>query len=134
MKLEDPTTVFEKNHAPGDLKEEYLKSTIKVKMWELHIKQYLSREWKIRGNIHRVYAIILGKFTQALRSTLKGDPEYVAKSEMFVILWLLLQLKKMTAGVNAKANQVLVLQEHIISFLYLHQGQNESEEKYLPTA
>ena len=48
-KLEDPTTTFEANHALIDLTEEQLMSTVKVKMWELRIKQYLSREWKLRG-------------------------------------------------------------------------------------
>ena len=54
MKLEYPTTTFGENQAPGDLTEEELKIPVKVKMWELHIKQYLSREWKLRGKIHVV--------------------------------------------------------------------------------
>ena len=61
MKLEDPTTVFEDKHAPKDLTETELASPVKVKMRELRIKQYLSREWKLRGNTHNFYAIVLGQ-------------------------------------------------------------------------
>ena len=89
MKLEDPTTIFEDKHAPNDLTETELASPVKVKMWELRIKQYLSREWKLRGKIHKLYAIVLGQCTQALRSTLKGNPEYETKSIIFDVLWLL---------------------------------------------
>lgn len=88
-KLKDPTTIFEDNHAPKDLTETKLASPVKVKMWELRIKQYLNRERKLRGNIHKLYPIILGQCTQVLMSTLKGDPEYEAKSEIFDVLWLL---------------------------------------------
>ena len=94
MKLEDPTTTFQENNAPIDLTEEQLNIPVKVKMWELCIKNYLSRERKLRGNVHKLYAIVLGKCTQSLRSTLKGDPEYEEKSERFDIIWLLKRLKK----------------------------------------
>ena len=63
MKLQDPTTAFEKNHAPKDLTQAELASPVKIKMWELRIKQYLSREWKLRGNIHKFYAAVLGQCT-----------------------------------------------------------------------
>ena len=94
MKLEDPTTIFEDKHAPKDLRETQLARPVKVKMRELRIKQYLSREWKLRRNIHKLYAIVLGQCTQALRSTLKGDPECETKSKIFDVLWLLKLLKK----------------------------------------
>ena len=81
MKLDDPTKTFEANHAPVDLMEEQLMSPLKVNLWELLIKHYLSREWKLRGNFHKLYAIVLGQCTKALRSTLKGDPEYEEKLE-----------------------------------------------------
>ena len=93
MKLEDPTTTFEANHAFLELMEEQLMGPLKVKMWELLIKKYLSREWKLRGNVHKLYAIFLGQCTQALRSTLKGDPEYEEKSERFNLLWFINRIK-----------------------------------------
>ena len=54
MKLEDPTTSFEANHAPVDLTEEQLLSPVKVKMWELCIKQFLRQECKFHGNVHKL--------------------------------------------------------------------------------
>ena len=76
MKLEDPFTDFETNNAPVDLTEVELASPVRVKMWEICIKRYLDREWKLRGNLHKLYSVVLGQCTHALRSTLKGDPEY----------------------------------------------------------
>lgn len=70
MKLKDPTINLEANHAPIELTD------VKVMMWELFIKHYLSREWKLRGNIQKNYAIVLVQFTKPLRLTLKSDPVY----------------------------------------------------------
>ena len=42
-----------------------------------------------------------------------------------------MRLKKVTAGVDAKANPVLVLHKQIISFFKVRQGQNKTEDDYL---
>ena len=75
MNLKYPTTTFKSNHYLVDLTEEQLKSPIKVKMWELFIKYYLSQEWKLWGNVHKLYMIVLVQCTQSLRQTFKGDPK-----------------------------------------------------------
>ena len=75
--------------------------------------------------------MVLGQCTQALRSTLKGESEYEDKSGSLDVLWLLKKLKKITAGVDAKANPVLVLHEQITSFFSLRQGNTEREDDYL---
>ena len=108
MKIEDLFTGFETNHAPVHLTDVELVSPVKVKMWELCIKRYLDREFNLRGNLHKLYAVVLGQCTHALRSTLKGDPEYDRISSTLDVIWLLLRLKKVTAGVDAKVNPVLV--------------------------
>ena len=41
------------------------------------------------------------------------------------------KIKTITAGVDSKANPVLILHEHILSLLTMLQGITESEDKYL---
>ena len=130
-RLEDPTSDFATRHEPADLTTEEMASPTKVKMWEIKVKRYMDREETLHENLNKLYAVVIGQCTNALRSTLKGDTEYVEKSNKFDTLWLLEKLKKVTAGVDAKANPVSVIHEQILSFLNLRQGQNELEDEYL---
>ena len=61
-------------------------------------------------------------------STLKGDLEYETKSKFFDVLWLLKLLKKVTAGIDAKAKFIIILHERIINF-FLTFGKGKTKQK-----
>jgi len=130
MDLEDPLPDFESNNAPTDLPENET-STAKIELRKLRLKRYLDREELLTGNIVKLYGIIYGQCTPALKSTVKGDVEYAAKSSTFDTLWLLEKLKAITAGVDTKSNPALTLHEQILTFFTMHQGSTESDDNYL---
>ena len=95
------------------------------------MKRYLDHEETLRENILKIYGLVIGQCSPALRSALRGDPEYKNKSQTFDTKWLLEKLKKITAGVDLKANPVLSLHEQTLAFFTMHQGISETDEDYL---
>lgn len=129
--LKSHMTDFEEKNAPKDPTPEEERSVAKMKMWELRLKIYLEREELAVGNMHKIYRIVLGQCTLALRSTLKGDKDYAEKSASYDAVWLLTVIKTVTAGVDLKANPALTLHEQMLLFSTTHQGQSESDDDYL---
>ena len=128
--LEDPTNVFE-GKMPTELSTEDQNSKVKMKVWEMRLKRYLDREDVLTENINRLYGIMIGQCTPSLLSTMRGDQDYDSKSRQFDTLWLLNKTKKVTAGVDTKANPALSLHEQLITFFTTRQGQSESDDDYL---
>jgi len=114
--LKDPADSFEAKHAPMEPTPEEEQSVFKMKIWEMKIKHYIDHEKQLRENIHKHYRLIIGKFTPAVRSTIKREENYNEKSVGFDALWLLEKIKAITAGVDMKANPSLTLGEKIMTF------------------
>ena len=88
--LKDPKTDFETNNMPNDPSSDDKTCPTKLKLWEMRIKRYLDREKTLYHNITKLYAVIIGQCTPALKSTIKGDSESEEKSKKFDALWSLL--------------------------------------------
>jgi hypothetical protein len=129
--LVDPRIDLENKHAPADFSPEEEKRTILMKKWEIKFKKYLDREEGLQENTSKLYALIMGQCTIALRSVIKSDPVFEAKSKDFDALWLLEKVKTIGAGVDPKENPVLSLHEQLFFFLTMRQGQSESDDDYL---
>ena len=129
--FKDPNNGFESKYLPTDLTTEEEKRQSAVKKWEIKYRRFLDREETLRENINKLYALIMGQCTTALRSVIKGDSDFESKSRDFDALWLLEKVKKISAGVDANANPVLTLHEQLLIFLNIRQGQTESDDNYL---
>ena len=129
--LKNPMEEFNTEHSPTDPTEEEEKSHFKMKMWELRAKRFLDREETLGQNVFKIYALVIGQCSPALKSALKGDAEYTKKSASFDALWLLKKLKVISSGVDVKANPTLTLYEQAILFFDTRQGTTESDDDYL---
>ena len=65
---------------------------------------------------------MIGKFSQSLKSTNKGDVESIPKSKVFDVIWLLNKSKNIKAGIDTKSNPELTLHEHMIYLFTMRQG------------
>ena len=79
----DPSDSFESKYCPAEPEKTEQNIPIKMKVWEINIKQYLDHEDKLRENINKIYGLVIGKFTIALLSTLRSDKDYEQKSKLF---------------------------------------------------
>ena len=127
----DPRTDFETKHAPIDLSTEEAKRPGSMKKWEMKYKKYLDREENLDEKINKLYALIMGQCTIAVRSVIKDDPDFTKKSRDFDALWILEKVKTNSAGVESKAKPVLSYHEQLLFFLNMRQDQNENDDGYL---
>jgi len=91
----------------------------------------MDREEILSENIVKLFGIIYGQCTLALKAMVKGDDKYTDKSINFDEKWLLGKLKVITAGVEIKANFMLSLHKQLIVFFTTRQGLTKLDEEYL---
>ena len=102
-----------------------------VKIQEQRCKMYILRESQLEDNISKAYSLVWGQCTNALQSVVKGLDNYDEKSDDYNVIWLLTSLKKITSGVDVKANVRITLISAIQTFFSMRQGQFESNDSYL---
>jgi len=112
--LSDPTVDFETNHCPLDLSDAKAANPMQVRKWEYKYKKFIDRREKLDDNMNKVYGLVIGQCSPALRSTLKGDSEYDVRLSTYDSLWLLKKLKTITAGVDTKGNKAVTLHERTV--------------------
>jgi len=129
--LVDPMSDFEARDMPTKPTLQEERSPVKMKIWAEKLKRYMDREDLMRKNIHKLYGVILGQCTPALKSAVKGEKEYKAKAKIFDALWIMKIVKKITASLDIKANKALTLHEQVMSFFTIRQGFSELNDDYL---
>ena len=107
------------------------KDEAEVKMQEQRYKMYISRELQLEDNLSKAYSLVWGQCTNALQSVIKGLDGYDEKSDDYDVIWLLTSLKKITSGVDIKANVRVTLFDAIQTLFSMRQGQFESNDSYL---
>jgi len=83
----------------------------------MRYKQFIIHEKILQENIIKIYGLIIGQCTLALRSALKADKNFNSKTETFEALWLLKSIKTVLLGMYIKANPALTLHEQLLTFL-----------------
>ena len=74
--------------------------------------------------------VVFEQCTPSLQSVMKGVPEYEKKSKDCDCLWIMEELKKITAVVDVKASPRMSQIEQLISFITMHQGADEINDDY----
>jgi len=116
MDLKDLTTDFEENNMPEDLSTTEAANPSKVEKWKMQLKRYMDHEDNLSENIVKLFGVVYGQCTLALKATIKGDDEYENKANNFDTKWLLEKIKIITASIDIKANPMLSLHEQLILF------------------
>ena len=130
-KLQLPHEAFKRKHKPKGLLSEEEEDDAEVKMQEQRYKMYILRESQLEDNLSKAYSLVWGQCTNALQSVIKGLDNYDEKSDDYDVIWLLTSLKKITSGVDIKANVRVTLFEAIQTLFSMRQGQFESNDSYL---
>ena len=92
-------------------------------MQDHQIKLYIAREEMVRKNLDKLYEIIKGQYSHSLLAILENTMDYKDKDNNCEVLWLLEQSKAITSGLDSKANKRSNLQEAMILFLTMQQGE-----------
>ena len=85
----------------------------------------------VKRNLQKVYGIMWGQTSSALRSTLRGLDDFETKSKKLDALWLIDQMKKATTGIDSKDNSRVILHDAVAAIYRLRKGETESNDLYL---
>ena len=125
----DPKTMIEAEE-PIDLTTEEMKSAVKQWLKQEEVKQHSKRLKFLKHNKEKLYALIWGQLTHGLQEELKGNNSFVTSDTSFDCIWLLQNIKLITAGVDAKANKHYTFIEALTSFCNVRQGETESNDAF----
>jgi hypothetical protein len=116
---------------PKDLSEEDSNSAVKVMILQQEVKEFLTRKRTIKSNLEKIYGIVWGQCSQSLQTVMKGDTDFKIKSSTTDCVWLLTQLKKITSGIDVKADPLSTYCNAVSTLFSMRQGANEANDVYL---
>jgi hypothetical protein len=116
---------------PKDLSEAEMKSAVKTMILQQEVKEFLLRKKTIQNNLDKIYGLVWGQCSQSLQSVMKGDVEYKEKSVAADCVWLLQNLKKITSGIDKKANPLSTYCNAVSTLFSMRQGSNEANDVYM---
>jgi hypothetical protein len=103
-----------------------------TKKFEMKLKSYFSRLETLEENEKKLFTLVLGQCTQALQQALEGHDEYTTKEREFDSLWLLVEIKKLTSGVEERnVSPYLAVYRLLRQFFNFRQGEQESNDSFL---
>ena len=126
---EDLKNTYGAKRPVKDAKDQY--ADFAVEEWKMEHKMFLDRKAIMKNNEKKLYALVWGQSTQALRSEIIALKDYNENSRRGNVLWLLENIKLVSAGVDTTANVVVTYHQQYMSLSYLRQNQTESMEDYL---
>ena len=95
------------------------------------MKVYVAGLTLLTRNQEKVFGVIWGQCSAALQSKIKSLAEFEDKSSSLDSLWLLKELKKATAGIDAKAEPRSTLIDSLFGIFKMRQGATESNDCYI---
>ena len=128
--LQDPTVGFKETHMPPPLHTDTPTFDEKFLQQE-RLKSFIVRENMLKRNCSKLYSIIWRQCSSALQAVIKGLDEYTSRAMKHDFIWLLKQIKKVTSGVDVKANPHDTLFESISALINMRQYATESNDHYI---
>ena len=129
--LQDPTIDFVKNNmpAPHFTEEEIKIDAMKKAVNDQIAKQFAIRIGTLNTNVTKIYGYIWGQCTPGVQADIKSKKDFETESSKYNALWLLLEVKKISAGVYTRGNGYRSMYE-ILNYFFtgVKQGERESEE------
>ena len=131
--MKDPEPDLRNEHEPkrplkgtGDKYDDF-----EMEEWRMKYKIFLEHKSIMKSNEKKLYALVWGQCTQALKSELMGLDKYEESEKNADAKWLLKNIKLISAGVDTTVNVVVTYHQQFMNILFLRQGLSESMEDYL---
>ena len=110
---------------PTDLTDTEKKDDLKLRVYMKKLEYFLNRTNTLKSNLIKVWAIIIGQCSPALKSVIEGLEDYEEKEEDSDVVWLLKNIKSLSSGVDVKANKHVNLADAICTMLFMKQYPTE---------
>ena len=99
-------------------------------LYKEETKVFASRCIVFRQNIIKLWGVTWGQYPPALEAELKGDEEYTTKAYTYDVVWLLIVLKLLAAGIDRSVSSYQPIITSLTHFQTLHQQSHETIEAY----
>jgi hypothetical protein len=103
------------------------------KRWERLFDDYLSRDNQLRGNLARLYNLIWGQCSKALKEKLKSRQGYVSAQEANDASWLIIRIKELSFKFEEQKYFFLSMFEAKRKLFALKQANNQTIQDYHAT-
>ena len=130
--LKDPEADLVVEHTPDKPKkgaDGY--DHFEMEEWKMGHKMFLDRKMVMHNNIKKLYALVWGQCTQALKSELMGLEKFEENKKKSDSLWLLENIKIVSAGVDSTANAVVTYHNQFMNVSFIRQSATESMDDYM---
>ena len=111
-----------------DVEEDMLESI--TTLFKENMKIFSQRQRTMRNNTNKLYELIWGQCSDALKAEVKGHRDYPGRKEERDTVWLLQELKKATSGLSRNANVYVSMFNLVRKFYSTKMKDNESLESY----
>ena len=102
-----------------------------IEEWKMEHKMFLERKTLRKSNEKKLYALVWGQCTQALKSEMMSLVDYGDSENRENSLWLLINIKIISTGVDATANVMVTYHQQFMSVSFIRQSLTELMEEYL---
>ena len=102
----------------------------KFETWKEKLSKYNRRIELIEDNMEKLYGIVMGQCTESLKSEIKGEDDYEDAEMDSNALWLMQTIKRISAGINTKKNEVQAYVNKIRDMVLLIQKADESLDAF----
>ena len=95
------------------------------------LKTFMSKRGILKNNITKLWGVVWGQCTDALKEDIIGIEEYETKLDDYDTLWLLQQVKQCSAGADKTQHEYLTILKAMKALFLCRQGEHESLENIM---
>ena len=114
--------------APPDLADGA--STMDAKIWDYEFKAFMARKTTLRTNCEKLFSLLLGQSTPAMRSKLESRDDWKSIKSGYLVVSLLSALRDVTYKFEGHKNPYLSIHLAQRDAFLIKQGNNESITSY----
>jgi hypothetical protein len=114
---------------PSDIADDAGKQELLI--WETALKSYSRRSEELKSNLTKLYAVILGQCSEAMRNKLRALDDFNEENKNNNCIWLLNEIKGVTHQFDTKRNMYLSLLDARIAYFTCRQAANQTNADYL---
>ena len=97
-----------------------------TRIWDYEYKAYMDRTTTLRTNCEKLFSLLLGQCTPAMRSKLESREDWKAMKASYLVVNLLVALRDVTYKFEGHKNSYLSIHLAQRDAMLVKQGNNES--------
>ena len=102
----------------------------RVRIWERKIDKYVEREIELEENLKKIFVIIWGQCSDAMRAKITANDEYESKARNGDCVWLLTTIRAISNRFEGEKNIFLAIDDARSAIGAYRQAKNQTNHEY----